>query len=105
MHELDTIAEPVVNAFWLLSCVVLAGWAAFTQWRLTRLRRANRVAVSVISHWRRLAMGAPRKDGNRAAYLSKSQLAERIAAQPLSDDQNEMVRRVLAARRNQRGRR
>lgn len=87
----------------LLSCCLLV-WAVQAQWQIRQLRRRNRVAFSVISHWRNLAMDSYRHSNQPNRFLSAGELAERIADNPLTREQQVMMRKVLRARRNVGGR-
>lgn len=99
MHDAQRKGVATVRALlWPAAALALGIWAIVVQLRLNRLRRTSRVAFEVIRYWRRMARGV--HEGDR--YLTRSELAERIASRPLTTEQVAMVRRVLGKRRNDR---
>lgn len=63
---------------WALLCAVLAGWAATATFRLRRQRRVNKVAMTLVRHWRQEAVQARQVVTGRAVPMLPAKVQSRM---------------------------
>lgn len=63
---------------WALLCAVLAGWAVTASVRLRHQRRVNKVAMTMVRHWRQEAAQARRDTTGRAVPMLSAKVQSRM---------------------------